>query len=121
MPWVVDYHEDFIAELRAESQAVRVAVLAAADSLEQFGPMLGRPYVDTLKGSSYPNLKEFRITIPNGEWRVAFAFDPKRNAILLTGASKSGVAEARFYRSLIHIAERRYASHLAKLLRQKGD
>ncbi len=121
MAWVVEYDADYLAELKAGPLAVRVAVLAAVEPLKEFGPTLGRPYVDTLKGSSYPNMKELRITIPNGEWRVAFAFDPKRNAILLTGASKSGVTETRFYKDFIRVAERRYASHLAKLQPKKGD
>jgi hypothetical protein len=121
MAWIVEYHEDYLAELRAGPQAVRVAVVTATAFLEQFGPPLGRPYVDTLKGSFYPNMKELRITVPGGEWRIAFAFDPRRNAILLTGGSKSGVNEKKFYKSLIHVADRRYAEHLAQLQKTEGD
>jgi hypothetical protein len=66
---VVEYHEQYRAELEAETEAVRVAVIAASEALQEFGPQLGRPYVDTLKGSSYPNMKEMRITVLDGEWR----------------------------------------------------
>lgn len=120
MAWIVDYHEDFLAELNAGPQAVRVAVVATAGFLEQFGPPLGRPYVDTLKGSSYPNMKELRITVPGGEWRIAFAFDPRRSAILLAGASKSGVNQDRFYKTLIQTADRRYKEHLTQVKKAGG-
>jgi hypothetical protein len=65
-------------------------------------------------------MKELRITLPDGEWRVAFAFDPKRKAILLTGGSKSGVNQRKFYERLIRVADRRYAEHLTQL-KSKGD
>lgn len=120
MAWTVEYHEAFLAELKNGPQPVRIAVVATVGFLEQFGPPLGRPYVDTLKGSAFPNMKELRITVLGGEWRVAFAFDPQRNAILLTGANKSGVKQDRFYKSLILTADRRYAEHLAKLQKAEG-
>jgi hypothetical protein len=81
---------------------------------------LNRPYADTLKGSAYTNMKELRITLPDGEWRVAFAFDPKRKAILLTGGSKAGVNQKKFYERLLRTADRRYAEHLSQL-KNRGD
>ena len=51
----------------------------------------------------------------NGVWRIAFAFDPRRKAILLCGGDKSGVGEGRFYRGLNAIADKRYAAHLDRL------
>ena len=95
-------------------------MFAASGMLQQFGPQLNRPYVDTLNGSNYSNMKELRITLPDGEWRVAFAFDPKRKAILLTGGSKSGINQRKFYERLIRIADQRYAEHLSQL-KSKGD
>jgi hypothetical protein len=115
MEWMVVYHEEYLAELRAESEAVQDAVFAIAEMLKHSGPQLKRPYADTLNGSDYPNMKELRITLPDGEWRVAYAFDPKRKAIVLNGGSKSGVNEKLFYKNLISIADRRYANHLSKL------
>ena len=55
--------------------------------LETFGPSLGRPTVDTLNGSRHTNMKELRFTAPGGVWRVAFAFDPKRKAILFVAGA----------------------------------
>ena len=80
---------------------------------------MGRPYVDTLSGSSFPNMKELRITLPNGEWRIAFAFDPKRKAVLLVGGSKSGINERKFYQSLIRIADTRFTQHLEEIKGEK--
>ncbi len=91
-----------------------------AEVLMQVGPQLGRPYADTLNGSAYPNMKELRITLPDGEWRVAFAFDPMRRAILLAGGNKSGSSQRKFYERLIRVADRRYGDHLLNL-RNKGD
>jgi len=56
-------------------------------------------------------MKELRFTVSDGEWRIAFAFDPKRRAILLVGGSKSGVSEKQFYKDLIRIAELRFSKY----------
>nr|MDL2420410.1 type II toxin-antitoxin system RelE/ParE family toxin [Pseudomonas sp. BGr12] len=82
--------------------------------LELRGPALGRPSVDTLKGARHSNMKELRFTAGDGVWRVAFAFDPMRQAILLVAADKAGVSENRFYRSLIRRADDRFDRHLLR-------
>jgi len=66
--------------------------------------------VDTLKGSRIPNLKELRFRAEAGVWRVAFAFDGQRVAVLLVAGDKRGVAQDRFYRRLIAVAEQRFAA-----------
>ena len=52
-------------------------------------PILKEPHADTLKGSDYDNMKELRFKVVNGVWRIAFAFDTKRKAILQTTDCKS--------------------------------
>jgi hypothetical protein len=94
---------------------VQDEILAHARLLEQFGPQLGRPRVDTLKGSRYGNMKELRFDAADGVWRVAFAFDPRRRAILLVAGDKFGTSQQRFYRRLIEKSDARYKAHLAKL------
>jgi hypothetical protein len=69
---------------------------------------LKRPRADTLNGSRYTNMKEVRFSAADGEWRIAFAFDPKRKAILLVASDKSGVGEKRFYRELLRKADHRF-------------
>jgi hypothetical protein len=82
-------------------------LLACLGVLEEFGPQLGRPNVDTLKGSSHSNMKELRFSL-DGLWRFAFAFDPLRQ-------DKEGANQSRFYKELIKIADERFASHIASL------
>jgi hypothetical protein len=115
--WEVLFHEDFEPEFDGLSVAVQDELLVQAKLLEQFGPQLGRPRVDTLKGSHHANMKELRFDAAGGVWRVAFAFDPKRRAILLVAGDKAGVSQERFYRQLIAKAEKRldvYLAHLSK-------
>ena len=81
--------------------------------LQLEGPLLGRPYVDTLKGSQYPNLKELRVQHRGEPWRIFFAFDPLRQAIVLVGGNKTG--DKRWYEKNMPIAENRFAQHLAEL------
>jgi len=114
MAWSVLLHDDFISEAAALPREARVAMIKKAAALAEFGPTLGRPHVDTLKGSDYPNMKELRFDAADGVWRVAFIFDPARSAILLVAGDKSGVKQKRFYKSLIKQADARYAAHLAK-------
>ena len=113
--WEVLFHSDFDAEFDELSEAVQDELLAHTKLLEQFGPQLGRPRVDTLKGSHHANMKELRFEADNGVWRVAFAFDPKRRAVLLVAGDKSGGSEKKFYRQLIIKADGRFDDHLASL------
>jgi hypothetical protein len=115
MAWTVSFHDDFDPEFDALAQNVQIVMLESLVALQQIGPLLGRPHVDTLAGSKFPNMKELRFAADNGVWRVAFAFDPEREAIVLVAGDKAGVAQRRFYKSLITKADERFASHLAKL------
>jgi hypothetical protein len=108
-------HPEFKVELSQFDSTIRDSITAYSLLLSQFGANLGRPYSDTLKSSKYKNLKELRITTRTGEWRVSYAFDPHRKAILLMGASKSGISQRLFYDRLISLSEKRYASHLERL------
>ena len=111
--WEVLFQDDFEAEFQAWPALVQDELLAKARLLEQFGPGLKRPHADTLKGSQHANMKELRFDAAGGVWRVAFAFDPQRKAILLVGGSKAGVTERRFYKALLKLADERYNAHLA--------
>jgi hypothetical protein len=102
-------------ELGALPEAVQDALLTSVTLLITYGPALGRPHADTLAGSKHANMKELRFRANNGAWRVAFAFDPARQAILLVAGDKAGVAQKRFYKTLIAKADSRFAEHL------KGD
>lgn len=113
MIWLVEIGDEFDPEFDALHPDVRTEILALARLLQKFGPQLRRPRVDTLNGSRHANMKELRFSAADGEWRLAFAFDPKRKAILLVAGDKSGVSEKRFYRELIRKADDRFDAHLA--------
>ena len=117
--WEVDLYDEFVPEYRELHKEVQDELLAHIELLEQFGPQLGRPRADTLNGSRHANMKELRFDAADGVWRFAFAFDPKRRAIILCGGDKSGGSEKRFYQQLIDKADDRFAAHLAVIRKQK--
>lgn len=120
MDWDVEFHEDFEGEFADLSEAVQDELLAHAKLLAAVGPQLKRPRADTLNGSKHANMKELRFEADDGAWRVAFAFDPERKAILLVAGDKSGQSQKRFYRQLIAKADERFDAHLAGLKRKGG-
>ena len=101
MSWNAYFHPKFEAEFEKLSAEVQDELFAMLVPLRKHGPILGRPEVDTLKGSQFANMKELRFRADGGVWRVAFAFDRKRDAILLVAGDKSGGSETTFYRRLI--------------------
>jgi len=117
MSWSAYFHPKFKAEFDKLSVAVQDELLALLIPLQKHGPLLGRPEVDTLKDSKFANMKELRFRADGGVWRVAFAFDHERDAILLVAGDKSGGSEKTFYRRLIEKADRRFKEHLEGLER----
>lgn len=118
MTWMIEFHKAFAEEVVVLDRSVKKQLAVSIKFLEEFGPQLKRPYADTLKGSSYSNMKELRFNSNDGVWRIAYAFDPDRKAILLVGGDKSGVSQKRFYKSLIKKADERFAQYLSELDRK---
>ena len=116
--WLVEIADEFESEFDELDNAVRLELLALSRLLQRFGPQLGRPRVDTLNGSRHANMKELRFGAAGGEWRVAFAFDTERKAVLLVAGDKSGGGQKRFYRGLIRKADARFEAHLARLKKE---
>lgn len=115
MVWNVLFHDDFALEFDALADSLQDELLAHALLLKDFGPALGRPTVDTLKDSKHANMKQMRFAWAGEVWRIAFAFDPERQAILLVGGDKGGSDQRRFYKRLIAVADERFDWHLATL------
>ncbi|WP_131783653.1 type II toxin-antitoxin system RelE/ParE family toxin [Legionella gresilensis] len=113
MKWQIIFQDDFNDEFDELNEIVQNECLAHLKVLEKFGPELGRPHVDTLKGSKHANMKELRFKADQGVWRLAF--DPMRRAILLIAGDKSGGSEKRFYKELIEKADQRFDKHLSNL------
>jgi hypothetical protein len=115
MLWSVLFCNEYAADFEEMPEGLQDELLAHALLLKQFGPSLGRPTVDTLSGSKYPNMKELRFGWEGEVWRVAFAFDPERQAVLLVGGNRAGVGQRRFYKRLVHVADERYGEYLEEL------
>ncbi len=114
MVWSIRMCPEFMIEFKALALEVQDELLAQLHLLACRGPALGRPRVDSLKGSRHSNMKELRFSVGDGVWRVAFAFDPSRCALLLVAGDKAGISERRFYRSLIGRADARFERHLCR-------
>ena len=121
MKWAVEIADEFEPEFEVLDEEVQNEILALSRLLQRFGPRLGRPRVDTLNGSRHANMKELRFSVADGEWRLAFAFDPARKAVLLIVGDKSGGSTRRFYRALIRRADERFDRHLAQLADEGGS
>jgi hypothetical protein len=87
-------------------------VAASLDRLEQVGPSLGRPFVDSVKGSRHHNMKELRSI--GGHLRALFAFDPQRRPVVLVGGDKTGNWKG-WYKQNIPRADRLYDAHLRNM------
>ena len=96
----------------------RENTLAAILVLKEKGPMLSRPYADTVYGAKHTNMKELRIQSKGNPIRAFFAFDPNRTGIILCGGEKTG-KDKRFYEEMIPVADRELTAHLDELQRGK--
>lgn len=113
MPWEVLLDDEFAEWLDGLAEDVRVEILAHAALLHERGPQLGRPLVDTVKGSGFTNMKELRVQFRGDPWRVLFAFDRNRAAVLLVGGNKR--CDKRWYKKSLPVAEERFRRHLERL------
>ncbi len=111
--WEVEATPHFERWYHACDDDAQVAIEAAVELLVISGPLLGRPAVDTVRGSRFRNMKELRIQCGGRPLRVFFAFDPTRTAVLLIGGDKTG--NARFYDEFIPLADRLFAKHLDEI------
>jgi hypothetical protein len=113
MEWNVIFDPDFKIWFYEQEQGLQDEAFAVIRILAESWPTLGRPQVDTLKGSVFKNMKELRIQYQGEPWRILFAFDPQRQAVLLFGGNKAG--SKRWYKENLPIAERRYEQYLETL------
>jgi hypothetical protein len=111
MRWATERTRGFEGWWETLTETEKAKVDASIEELEETGPNAGRPLVDTVKGSRYPNMKELR---PTQTIRVFFAFDARRTAVLLIGGDKAGKTK-RFYRQMISRADRIYEAHLQRI------
>ena len=104
--WTVRHTDEFQAWFDGLDEKKQTRVLAKTDVLKLHGPKLGRPTVDTVKGSSIKNMKEMRFVESGSIIRILFYFDEARSALLLIGGDKRGKNQQDFYTALIEQAEK---------------
>ncbi len=114
--WDVEYTDEFEVWWESLSPEAQEALAHDVEVLAAVGPGLGRPIVDSIKGSRYSNMKELRTSHAGAPLRTFFAFDPRRCAILLIGGDKSG--DPRFYERMVPKADDLYDQHLRQLRRE---
>ncbi len=117
--WDVEYTDEFEQWWHTLPEDVQESIAHDVEVLQAVGPGLGRPHVDTVKGSRFSNMKELRTSHDGHPLRTFFAFDPRRCAILLIGGDKSG--DRRFYERMIPEADRLYEEHLAVIQNEEDN
>jgi hypothetical protein len=111
--WDVEFTDQFGEWWDALDVDAQISISAVVMVLEQIGPALTRPYADTVKGSRHANMRELRIQHQGRPFRLLYAFDPRRTAIILVGGDKGG--DDRWYDVYIPIADKLYDEHLQEL------
>jgi hypothetical protein len=115
----VEYTEEFEEWWTSLDQDEQTTVDAYVRLLEQFGVGLGYPYSSDVKGSKFAQMRELRPQHQGRPYRVLYAFDPRRMALLLIGGDKTG--NDRWYDEYVPMAERLYSEHLRELNREDSS
>jgi len=119
MAYIIDHTEDFEKWWHELNEAEQTDVAAIIEVLEEKGPLLGFPYSSGIEQSKYTHMRELRIQHKGKPYRVLYAFDPRRVALLLIGGNKTG--DKRWYDRFVPIADKLYHEHIAGLKeRRKG-
>lgn len=118
MAWDVEYTDEFEGWWDSLNEAEHEGILASVGLLEEYGPSLGYPHSSGIKGARTGHLRELRIQHDGRPYRVFYAFNPLRTALMLIGGDKTG--DDRFYERMVPIADALYAAHLNEL-RKEGE
>ena len=116
MTWEVEYTDEFGVWWEGLDEDTQIAIDATVRLLETKGPQLPFPHSSKIRGSHFGQMRELRVQHKGGPYRVLYAFDPRRTAILLIGGNKGG--NDRWYEEFIPRADKLYEDHLAALVRE---
>ena len=116
MSWEVEYTDEFERWWAGLSEAEQESVAASVGLLEQFGPRLPFPHSSGIERSKHGRMRELRVQHEGRPYRVLYAFDPRRVAILLIGGDKTG--NDRWYDEHVPIADTLYDEYLRELKRE---
>ncbi len=115
--WIVTFSTEFTIWLNAQSFQAKAKIVGDMRLLQERGPALGRPQVGKISGSKITNLKELCVQVGGSPYRLFFAFDSNRQAVVLCGGDKTG--DKRFYNDMIPIAEALFERHECELKKAK--
>ena len=116
MRWGVEYVDEFGEWWETLSEGEQDAVDVTVRLLEDRGPQLGYPYSTGIVGSRHGHMRELRVQHRGEPYRILYAFDPRRTAILLIGGRKTG--DDRWYDEFVPVADRLYDEYLEELQRE---
>lgn len=116
MNWPVEYTDEFGDWWDTLDEGEQDSVAAYVALLERRGPTLPHPYSSQIRGAKHSHLRELRIQHKGQPYRVLYAFDPRRTAILLIGGKKTG--SGRWYETYLPLADRLYEEHLEQLKKE---
>lgn len=111
--WEVEYTDEFGEWWDALSETEHISITAYVELLEKLGPNLNFPYSSGVENSKHSHMRELRVQHSGEPYRILYAFDPRRVAILLIGGKKTG--DTRWYKKFIPVADKLYDEHLKEL------
>ena len=117
MKWIVEVTDEFGAWFQSSAAAVQDYIDRIVGLLEAKGPQLRYPFSSGIEGSRHGHMRELRVQSGGDPYRIFYAFDPRRAAILLIGGCKTG--DGRFYEVMLPVADDLYDVHLAEI-QQEG-
>lgn len=117
MAWSVEYTDEFNVWWETLTRSEQRSIAVGVGLLMEDGPRLGYPHTSGVKGSRHSRMRELRVQSGGSPFRIFYAFDPRRSAILLIGGDKTG--DEQFYRTYVPIADSLYDEHL-DMLRKEG-
>lgn len=114
--WIVEFTDEFGEWFSSLSEREQNRLVASVQRLEVYGPQLDYPHTSAIAASRHSTMRELRVQIDGRPFRVFYAFNPLRAAILLIGGDKTG--DGRFYEKMIPVADDLYDEHLQELRKE---
>lgn len=116
MKWEVEFTDEFGTWWESLNEAGQDSIDASVGLLEQLGPQLGFPHSSKIKGARHGQLRELRVQHQGEPYRILYAFDPRRTALLILGGNKTG--DDRWYEIFVPLADELFATHLRSLKKE---
>jgi hypothetical protein len=111
--WEVEYSDEFGLWWDTLTADEQKSVDFAVSLLQEAGPTLRMPHSSGVEGSCYPHMRELRIQHGGRPYRILYAFDQRRIAVLLIGGDKTG--NDRWYEEYVPQADAIYDRHLREI------